>query len=275
VPGEPLDLRPDCARCFGLCCVVPAFATSSDFAFDKHAGEPCPHLRDDFGCAIHAQLRQRGFPGCAVYDCFGAGQHVAQGTFGGRDWRREPAIAQPMFEAFTVMRQLHELLWHLAEALRLRRAQPVHEELRAALGQTERLTDLDAAALAALDLDAHRRAVNALLRRASELVRDRAGHRVADHRGADLVGARLRGADLRAADLAGAELIRADLRGADLRLADLTGADLRGADLRAADLTTSLFLTQSQVDSARGDATTRLPPRRTAPRHWPGARLRR
>lgn len=279
MPAEPRDLRPDCERCFGLCCVAPAFATSADFAFDKDAGQPCPHLREDFRCGIHAHLRQRGFPGCAVYDCFGAGQQVAQVTFAGRDWRREPAIARPMFEAFTVMRALHELLWYLREALRLRRAEALHEELRAALARIEGLSRLDAGALAALDLDAHRRDVHGLLRRTSELVR--AGHagagrgqgrrRAAGPRGGDLVGANLRGADLRGADLGGAALIRADLRGADLRLADLVGADLRGADLRGADLSTSLFLTQSQVDSARGDAATRLPSRRTAPRHWRAA----
>jgi hypothetical protein len=82
---DRVDLRADCQRCFGLCCVVPAFSASSDFAIDKAAGQPCPNLRADFACAIHDRLRQRGFPGCAVYDCFGAGQQVAQVTFNGQD----------------------------------------------------------------------------------------------------------------------------------------------------------------------------------------------
>ena len=60
-------------RCAGLCCVAPAFAASADFAIDKPAGRPCPNLRDDFRCGIHAELRERGFPGCEVFDCFGAG----------------------------------------------------------------------------------------------------------------------------------------------------------------------------------------------------------
>jgi uncharacterized protein YjbI with pentapeptide repeats len=51
----------------------------------------------------------------------------------------------------------------------------------------------------------------------------------------------------------------ADLRGDDLRLADVTGADLRGADVRGADLATTLFLSPSQLEAARGDASTRLP----------------
>jgi uncharacterized protein YjbI with pentapeptide repeats len=68
--------------------------------------------------------------------------------------------------------------------------------------------------------------------------------------------------------LRGALLIGADLRGADLHTADLLGADLRGADLSGADLTGSLFLLQSQVDTARGDAATHLPAGRIRPPHW-------
>jgi uncharacterized protein YjbI with pentapeptide repeats len=269
VPGRP-DLRADCERCFGLCCVVPAFSVSADFAIDKAPGEACPHLGPDFRCGIHRQLRSRGFPGCAVYDCFGAGQKVAQVTFGGRDWRQAPHTARQMFDAFTVMRQLHELLWYLAEALTLPAARPLHGELRRALGETERLSDSGADAFVALDVAAHRQRVNALLLQASELAR--AGSRPsgarADHRGADLAGADLSRARLRGASLRGACLAGADLRGADLAGADLTGADLRGADLRGADLAGAIFLVQSQLDAARGDAGTRLPPSLTRPAHW-------
>src|SRR4051794_29727341 len=85
--------------------------------------------------------------------------------------------------------------------------------------------------------------------------------------GKDLRRARLRGASLR-----GAYLIGADLRGADLRTADLLGADLRGADVRGADLGECLFLTQPQVEAARGDGTTAIPAALTRPAHWPPAR---
>ena len=49
---------------------------------------------------------------------------------------------------------------------------------------------------------------------------------------------------------------------------DLLGADLRDADLRGCDLSTALFLTQPQVNSARGDASTRLPTGLARPGHW-------
>lgn len=98
--------------------------------------------------------------------------------------------------------------------------------------------------------------------------RGSAGKRKTYSRGADLIGAKLRGADLRAANLRGAYLIAADLRGADLRGADLIGADFRDADIRGADLTESIFLTQPQINAAKGDASTKLPPSLSHPMHW-------
>jgi hypothetical protein len=271
-------LRADCARCFGLCCVVPAFSASADFAIDKPAGRPCPNLDATFRCGIHTSLRPRGFAGCAVYDCFGAGQKVAQVTFGGRDWRRAPETAGRMFAVFPVMRLLHELLWYLDQALRLPATRPLRSELTRAYEDTERLTASGPDDLLALDAAAHRERVNPLLRRASALARaDVTGARSggADLGGADLTGADLRGADLAGASLRGAYLIAADLRGANLRLADLTGTDLRGANLAAANLSRALFLTQSQAESAVGDERTRLPAGLTHPAHWTAARLPR
>ncbi|MET8123233.1 pentapeptide repeat-containing protein [Micromonospora sp. NPDC005189] len=264
-PPGSAQLRADCERCFGLCCVVPAFARSADFAIDKPAGHPCPNLRPDHRCGIHTELRQRGFPGCTVFDCFGAGQQVAQVTFGGRDWRDAPETLPAMAEAFAVLRPLHELLWYLSEAVALRPPADLRDELERARTDIAALTEGDPTRLRAVDVVAYRDRFNPLLSRVSDAARSPGG---ADHRGAPLLGADLRGADLRRANLRGALLIGADLRGTDLGLADLTGADLRGADLRGADLRTTLFLHQAQLDAARGDARTGLPATLTRPPHW-------
>lgn len=263
------SLRADCASCIGLCCVAPAFSASADFAIDKPAGKACPNLGSDFRCGIHDRLRDKGFPGCTVYDCFGAGQKVSQFTFKGQDWRRVPGNASHMFDAFKVMRDLHELMWYLTEALTWAGASSLHMELGRALDETGCLTELGSDALVKMDVTAHRRDVNALLLRASELVRAETPQR--SFRGADLIGAALQGADLRGANLRGALLIGADLRRADLRMADVIGADFRGADLRGADLMGSLFLIQSQIEAAKGDMGTGLPPSLTRPAHWQSA----
>ncbi|MGW7287592.1 pentapeptide repeat-containing protein [Streptomyces sp. NPDC054847] len=263
-------LRADCENCFGLCCVALPFAASADFAVSKDAGKPCANLRTDFGCGIHARLRDSGYSGCTVYDCFGAGQQVSQITYGGTSWREAPGTAREMFEVFPVVRQLHELLWYVAQALTLDSARELHGKLRRRQEHIEELTQIAPGALLKLDVGAEREQVNVLLLRASELVRAGAGtgRKKKDRRGADLMGARLRNADLRGVSLRGAYLIAADLTGADLRLADLIGADLRDADLSGADLTGCIFLTQPQLNAARGDAATRLPDGFTRPAHW-------
>jgi uncharacterized protein YjbI with pentapeptide repeats len=273
--GAVSDLHADCERCFGLCCVAPAFSASADFAIDKAAGRPCPHLRPDSRCGIHGNLRERGFPGCTVFDCFGAGQKVAQVTFGGRDWRDAPEISAQMFDVFTVMRQLHELLWYLTEALTLTAARPAHADVTRALDETERLTFAAPELLIELDLAAHWQRVNELLVRASVLARAGVRGRKLDRRGADLIGRNLAGGDFRGANFRGAYLIGADLSHADLRAADLIGADLRGANLRGANLADSIFLTQPQLDAAVGDAATTLSSTLRRPAHWSPVASRR
>jgi uncharacterized protein YjbI with pentapeptide repeats len=105
----------------------------------------------------------------------------------------------------------------------------------------------------------------------------------ADLRGADLGKANLTGARLVRANLSGAALNGADLTGADLGKVNLTGAylgkanltgaylggaDLTGAGLGGADLIGVKGLTQEQLDTARGGATTRLPDGLRRPAEW-------
>jgi uncharacterized protein YjbI with pentapeptide repeats len=248
------------------------FAKSADFPVSKPAGRACVNLAADFRCGIHSHLRERGYRGCVAFECFGAGQQVSQVTFGGRDWRQEPEIAAPMFAAFAVMRQLHEFLRYLTEALHWPAARPAWPDLAAAADEIQKLTQGSAALLGQTDVTAARSRVSPLLARASELARARLPDHGVSHRGADLPGARLRAARLHGADLRGACLIAADLRGADLRGADLLGADLRDADLRGADLRGSLFLIEPQVSAAKGDPGTRLPSAFARPAHWGPAR---
>ena len=302
-----MSLAADCSRCVGLCCVAPAFAASTDFAFSKPAGVACRHLAADASCTIHDRLIPSGFPGCVAYDCFGAGQRVVA-LFGGG-----PRSA-PMLSAYETVRQLHELLWYVADALSRPPAAPVHGALADARSAIEAAIAGGPSSIGATDPAAHRATVAPLLRHASALTRaaappaagrpgpdgrhpDRASqaHQRADRNatgrdltkgdlaesdlsapelagpdlaGRDLAGRDLAGQDLGRADLSTASLIGAELRGAGLQVADLLAADLRGAVLDGADLSGALYLTRTQVGSARGSATTRLPDGLPRPAHW-------
>ena len=282
-----MSLAADCSRCVGLCCVAPAFAASADFAFSKPAGVACRHLAADASCTIHDRLIPSGFPGCVAYDCFGAGQRVVALYGGG------PRSA-PMLSAYETVRQLHELLWYVADALSRPPAAPVHAAIADARRAIEAAIAGGPSSIEATDPAAHRATVAPLLRRASALTRtavppaagrdlagrdlagrdlagrDLAGRDLAgrDLAGRDLAGRDLAGRDLSRADLSTASLIGADLRGAGLQVADLLAADLRGAVLDGADLSGALYLTRTQVGSARGSATTRLPDGLPRPAHW-------
>ena len=157
------NLRADCETCFGLCCVALYFSASEGFPIDKEAGQPCLNLQSDFRCSVHKSLKERGLKGCLAFDCFGAGQKVSQVSFGSRDWRKLPESAQQMFEVFLIMRQIHELLWYLTEALTIQPARTIHDALSAMLIEKECLTHHSPDYLLKLDVAEHRADVNTLL----------------------------------------------------------------------------------------------------------------
>ena len=237
------------------------FSADAGFGVDKSGGRPCLNLLDDDRCRIHATLREDGWPGCTVFECFGAGQQVSQVTYAGVSWREGGNLAE-MGAVLTVMRQLHEMLVHLDEVAR-RTPDPDAAALRARI---EELTAADPETLLTTDVDEVHERAGQLLADASTRVRRRWPDAV-DRSRQDLAGRRLPG-DLRGATFRGALLIRADLRGALLTDADLLGADLRDADVRGTDLSAALFLTQPQVNAMVGDAATTLPEGLSRPARW-------
>ena len=265
-------LRANCADCFALCCTAFGFQRSADFPIDKPAGTPCSNLTDDFSCSIHDSLRPRGFRGCTVFDCFGAGQYVSQTLCGGTSWRERPETSAAMFSTFAVVRQLHEMLWYLVEAAELTTMSNLSEPVNRLRNDIMCTLDGDASSIVALDVESLRAEVRRTLIEVSEEARG--GYAAVSagrgdlHPSVDLVGRDLRSVRLCGADLRGAYLIAADLRHGDLSGVDLLGADLRDARLDGADLSRALFLTQLQVDAAQGDGATMLPPALRRPRHW-------
>ena len=153
--GSPAALAPDCAKCCGLCCVAPTFDADQGFGYDKPAHTPCRHLLADCRCAIHAQLATSGFPGCAQFDCHGAGQRVTQQVFGGRSWQESPELAQQMFDTYSRLLPLHELMsfvsWSLPRVATDADRERLEEQLQAIDALGDRIAvDGDAAAVRAI-----------------------------------------------------------------------------------------------------------------------------
>lgn len=254
------DLRGDCARCHALCCTVLGFTRSADFPVDKPAGIACSHLDDDHRCTIHVALRNRGYRGCSVYDCFGAGQIVSAAT---GDPHRTRAV-------FPLVRHLREMLWYLREA-----ADRSYDRFAAA--DADALADRITAVIDSVTATGTPRDVTELHTQVRELLVDvsaeiRGSYPSDDGRrpaaGADLAGVDLRRHRLCGADLRGACLIGADLRDCDLTDTDLLGADLRDARIDGTDLSRALYVTAPQVAAARGTPRTLLPADIPAPAHF-------
>ena len=98
-----IQLTADCASCAALCCVVYPLDAGEDFAHSKPAGVACRHLAGA-RCSIHAALVERGYRGCAAYDCYGAGQRAT------RLFEGVPDSAELRARVFLRLRELHALL---------------------------------------------------------------------------------------------------------------------------------------------------------------------
>lgn len=233
---ETVSLTIDCARCKGFCCIELYFSKADGFPMDKPAGKPCRHLTSAHRCDIHSDLEKRGLKGCMAYDCFGAGQRAAAT---GEDFQR--------------LYRLHQMLWYLtcaASAPGIGKLAPQIGALIQESGGVE-------------DLDEYQDRVNALLKQviAKTCVKG-------PPKRIDMAGKDFKKADLSGMDLTFTLLMAANLTGCAFDRASLLGADLRDADLSGADLSGSLFLTQAQVNGARGDGRTKLPARLARPDLW-------
>ncbi len=196
----PKELTSDCGNCFGLCCVALPYAKSADFPLNKEAGEPCHHLCSDSRCSIHSELRGQGFRGCVSYECFGAGQHVSQVLYEGKDWRTDSNIAFEMFSVFPLVQQLHEMLAYLKQSMHVNEVKLLARELKKMYNETIALTELAPEDILKIDLISHRAKINALLVETSKSYRHGYETKKNQKKQIDYVGANLRGRDLKGKD---------------------------------------------------------------------------
>lgn len=271
-----VKFKADCEKCYGLCCVALYFSALDGFPVDKEGGVPCPNLQEDYRCREHKNLTALGLKGCCGYDCFGAGPKISQDTFSCKSWKDMKKSANEMFAVYLIMRQLYEMLLYLKQARNKDATFSLWEALDFMFDETEKITNQRPEKLMELDIDAHRQRVNQFLLKASELIRKDARGENSSLKnqetligpGKDLMGVDLRNFDLIGANLRGAYLIGADMRRCILKGADLIGVDLRDADIRETDLSESVFLTQAQLNVAKGDSGTKIPQDMLRPGHW-------
>lgn len=152
----------------------------------------------------------------------------------------------------------------------------IKEKIKILIEKTISLTELPPESILKIDVDRHRDAVNELLKLASKerqksllhLKKSNDRNKKSLSSGYNFIGANLTNTNLVGANLIGALLIVANLKNADLTGANFIGADLRDADISGANLEHSIFLTQYQINSAKGDSNTKLPKELVRPSYW-------
>lgn len=265
------ELQIDCSKCFGLCCTALYFAACEGFPQNKDAGIPCKNLNKDFSCKIHSSLQKKGLKGCTAYDCFGAGQKIAQKTFKNTNWRDlSSEEKKKMFDGYLVMIQLHEMLWYLNYALYMSSSdKKTNDKISKLADEIHNITLNNIDDLLSLNIESLRNNVNTYLKNISEYIRKKFNSSNNNTKPKkDFFGKDLRKKNLKGADLRGACLIAANLTNVDLSGADLISADMRDANICGADLSQTLFLTQIQINGAKGDINTKLPSIINRPPNW-------
>ncbi|WP_444642500.1 pentapeptide repeat-containing protein [Caproiciproducens sp. R1] len=259
------ELEPDCEKCSGLCCVALYCAKTDGFPDDKDAGKPCRYLAPDFRCGIHADLKGRKMSGCLAYECLGAGQKTTQIYSSVGDWKTAPGQAEAIFQTFSVLFQLHQILWYLIEAASLTSDEKTAAAVDALIEENQQMSQFSRGSLLEPDIAGHKSKANRILKK---IIGSISSEDPESRQRADFLGKNFRKASLDRKDFSMSLLIAADLEGCSLDKTVFLGADLRDANLKNTDLSRSVFLTQMQINSAKGNRNTRLPDGLRRPSAW-------
>ena len=258
------ELAANCGECCGICCVALYFTKMDGFPEDKRPGKPCSNLTDDFKCKIHSDLMKHQLKGCMAYDCFGAGQKVTREIYKGLDWREHSDCAGEMFQVFLIVYQLHQMLWYLIEAHKAT-SKNIQNQLTLLIQENKQMTKMKPAEILGVDVEEYRQRVNSGLKEVCHFLNKGLKQ---DKKTFNYMGKSFKKQNLDGEDFSMALLIAADLEGCSLRKTNFLGADMRDANLNNTDLSDSLFLTQMQINTARGNSNTIIPESLIKPDTW-------
>lgn len=257
----------DCDRCCGLCCTALFFSTHDGFPEDKEAGKPCRHLAPDFRCSIHEQLIRKRMKGCITYDCIGAGQIVTK-LYSEKNWSLNPEIKNQMFQVFIKVHTLQQMLWYLVESTTLLPAKSLNTSIKLYIKDIMRITSLSPKHLLETDIAAYQISTNQILKKAAGLVQKETRCHQKSEKKNTFFGYNFKGANLNGYDFSSTLLIASNLEHCSLKGCNFLGADMRDVNIQNTDLSDSIFLTQGQLNSARGNSCTKIPPMLKKPVLW-------
>ena len=258
-------LKIDCEKCSGLCCVALYCTKTDGFPANKEDGIPCKYLISDFRCNIHSELADKNMRGCLAYDCFGAGQKVTQDCYPNVTWKTNHEKASEIFEVFLIVFQLHQMEWYLLESLTLITNKLLQANIEALISENEQITNQSSDEILQFDIEKYRLKVNQVLKQVSEMITIDSAD---EAHSKDFFGRNFNKANLNAKNFSMALMIAANLEGCSLQGTNFLGADMRDANIKNTDLSSCVFLTQMQINSAKGNHNTKLPEKLSYPVSW-------
>ncbi|MFQ8705614.1 MAG: pentapeptide repeat-containing protein [Thomasclavelia sp.] len=259
---EILQLKTNCSQCSGLCCTALFFFKIDGFPKDKKAGQPCHNLLNDFRCKIHTQLKEKKLKGCIGYDCFGAGQYVTQYIYQGQTYKDLPNQANEIFDVFIIVFQLFQIRYYLLEVLTLDISSKRKDEIKNLIIENKKICSYPAFKLANFNIKVYKDEINPILKQICLQIR---GNKKSY---STFLAKNFKGEDMSGLDLSMKLLIAANFNSCKFDNTIFLGADTRDTDFSNADLKKALFLTQGQVNSARGNLNTKLPSHLSYPMSW-------
>jgi len=260
-------LKIDCKKCSGICCVALYCTKTDGFPENKEAGIPCKHLMSDFRCNIHSKLVDENMRGCLAYDCFGAGQKVTQYCYPDVTWKTHPEKANEIFEVFLIIFQLHQMEWYLLESLSLIKDKHLQANIEALISENEQITYQYSDEILQFDIEKYRSKTNQVLKQVSSIITTDSADKAHNK---DCFGRNFKKVNLNAKDFSMAFMIAANLEGCSLQGTNFLGTDMRDANIKNSDLSSCVFLTQMQINSAKGNSNTKLPKNLSQPISWQG-----
>lgn len=260
-------MKCDCAHCSGLCCVALFFSKVDGFPINKSAGYPCINLLKDYRCKIHSMLENKKMKGCLGYDCFGAGQHVTQVIYKGNTWDNTSEKSTEIFDVFIAVYDLFQIRYYLEESLLIIPAQSLEGSLQLLIDENIQICKQSPCDILSFDLEEYRDRANIVLKQVCKLL-EQSLHPDTCKIPRSFFGGNFKGKDLSGSDLSTQLLIAADFENCIFNGTIFLGADTRDTNFTNSDLSQAVFLTQGQINSAKGSRSTKLPEHLDYPSTW-------
>lgn len=259
------EIKADCSKCSGLCCIALFFSKMDGFPQDKEAGKPCINLNKDYYCKIHGELKNCKMRGCIGYDCFGAGQHVTSVIYKGETWQTIKGKSQEIFDVFVVVFHLYQIRYFLVESRTIVLAKELWKVIDELIDENKRLCNYSPKDILNIDVDSYRDKVNIILKKVCSLIKEEYKNK---KKLSGFLGGNFKNKDMSGQDLGMQLLIAANFNNCKFHGTIFLGADTRDTNLSNADLREAVFLTQGQVNCAKGNRNTKLPKHLDYPVTW-------